>query len=145
MSCSCCHTNPKKTRRRCPECAQTCVPVSMQTMLHQVQSPENQHIASGDYAYCANPDCHVGYCSASVHIPKTKLRAFQPNQQAMLCHCFDISESAYRTALAHGTAAAMKDFVIQQTKQGLCACASRNPLGRCCLASFQKLENAYDS
>jgi len=145
MSCSCCHTPSKNTRMMCPECHQTCVPVSMQTMLHQVQSPDNQHIADGDYAYCANHDCPIGYFSAANSISKTSLRAFQPSQQPMLCHCFDISESAYRTALANGTAAAMKDFVIHQTKQKLCACEPRNPSGRCCLASFQKLEKAYDS
>jgi len=58
----------------------------------------------------------------------------------MLCHCFDIAESTYRNALADGTAEATKAFVVQQTKDGLCACESRNPSGRCCLASFRPME-----
>jgi len=93
MSCACCHSTTKKTKVTCPLCSQNCLPVSRQTMLHQVQSPDNQDIAEGDYAFCANRDCNTGYFSVSDMIPKTSLRAFQSNQNAMLCHCFDISES----------------------------------------------------
>jgi len=114
-------------------------------MLHQIQFPDNQSIPEGDYALCVNRDCATGYFSASTIIPKSTLRAFQAGDEAMLCYCFDISESTYRSALGDGTAEAMKAFVVQQTKEGLCACESRNPSGRCCLASFRKMEKAYDS
>jgi len=113
-------------------------------MLQQVQFPVNQSITENDYAFCSNRDCITGYFSASDIIPKSGLRAFQPNLDAMLCHCFDISESVYRAALANGSAEAMKAFVVQQTKDGLCACESRNPSGRCCLASFRQMEKAHD-
>jgi len=63
----------------------------------------------------------------------------------MLCYCFDISEAAYRIALADGMAKAMKAFVVQQTKEGLCACESRNTSGRCCLADFRQMEKDHDS
>ena len=142
MSCACCHNSPKQRRMNCPACDQVCLPVSMQTMRHQVQAPDNRHIVDGDYAFCANRDCSVGYFSASATIPKAILRAFQPAQPAMLCHCFDISEAAYRAALAGGTAAAMKAFVVQQTQAKQCACEARNPAGRCCLAAFKQMEKA---
>lgn len=112
-------------------------------MLHQVQFPNNQSLPEGDYGFCSSKDCTTGYFSSSAVIPKTQLRAFQPGQQPMLCHCFDISESIYRSALADGTATAMKAFVVQQTKEGLCACESRNPSGRCCLANFKKMEQEH--
>jgi len=143
VSCSCCGADAKKSRTVCPECGWNCFPVSRQTLLHQVQFSDNQCIAKGDYAFCANSDCNTGYFSTSDTILKSSLRAFQPGQQAMLCHCFDISESAYRTALADGTAEAMKGFVVQQTKDKLCACESRNLSGRCCLAGFRLLEKEY--
>jgi len=144
MSCACCNSTTKKTRVTCPACGQNCFPISRQTMLHQVQFPDNQDIAEGDYTCCANPDCNTGYFSTSSTILKSSLRAFQPGQQAMLCHCFDISESIYRTALDDGTAEAIRSFVVQQTKDKLCACESRNPSGRCCLASFKQMEKAHD-
>jgi len=113
-------------------------------MLHQVQCPDNQTLIDGDYAFCANRDCAVAYFSTSTSIQKSQLRAFQSNQDAMLCYCFDISESTYQAALGNGTAEAMKAFVVQQTKAGLCACESRNPSGRCCLADFRRMEKAHD-
>lgn len=113
-------------------------------MLHQIQFPDNQGIGENDDAFCSNQDCDIGYFSASGIIPKSRLRAFRPGQQAMLCHCFDISKPAYRTALLDGTAAEIKAFVVQQTKDGLCACESRNPSGRCCLAGFRQMEKAHD-
>ncbi len=144
MSCSCCSTTTKKRRMACPACDQSSLPVSRQTMLHQVQFPDNQSLPEGDYGFCSNKDCTAGYFSSSIVIPKIQLRTFQSEQIAMLCHCFDISESVYRTALSNGTSKAMKAFVVQQTKEGLCACESRNPSGRCCLASFRQIEKAYN-
>jgi len=47
--------------------------------------------------------------------------------------------------LANGSALAIKAFVIQQTKEGLCACESRNPSGRCCLADFRRLEQEHQA
>jgi len=112
-------------------------------MLHQVRFPYNQSIQEDDYGFCSNKDCTTGYFSSAITIPKSQLQAFQSNQIAMLCHCFDIAKSAYRAALADGTAEAMKAFVVQQTKNGLCACESRNPSGRCCLANFKKMEQEH--
>ncbi|MDQ6997436.1 MAG: hypothetical protein Q9M17_01850 [Mariprofundus sp.] len=128
----------------CPKCGKKCFPISRQTILHQVQFPNNQTLEAGGYAFCANPDCTNAYFSTSVRISTSQLRAFQPGQKAMLCHCFDISESDYRAALSDGTGADMKAFVVQQTKEGLCACESRNPSGRCCLANFSKMEKEDD-
>jgi len=115
----------------CPLCDQNSLPVSRKTILHQVQFPDNQSLPAGDYRFCSNKDCTTGYFSFATVIPKIQLRAFHPDQTAMLCHCFDISESVYRTALADGTAEAIKTFVVQQTKEMLCACESRHPSGRC--------------
>jgi len=141
----CCDKQTANKHVICSACGQVALLVSRQTMLHQVQYPDNTSMIEGDYAFCANHDCNTGYFSASDMIPKTALRAFQSNQDAMLCYCFDVSESEYRTALADGTAATIKAFVVQQTKDKLCACKSRNPSGRCCLASFKQMEKACDS
>ncbi len=113
-------------------------------MLQQVRFPDNQSIVEGGYAFCTNRDCATAYFAISDMIPKASLRAFRFDQEAMLCHCFDISESVYRAALTDGTAEAMKAFVVQQTKDGLCACESRNPSGRCCLADFRQIEKSDD-
>ncbi|MDQ6957466.1 MAG: hypothetical protein Q9M21_09760, partial [Mariprofundaceae bacterium] len=69
---------------------------------------------------------------------------FHADHPVMLCHCFDISQSDYSKALQSKESGAMKAFVIQQTKDKLCACESRNPSGRCCLADFRQMEKAHD-
>ncbi len=144
MTCSCCASKPKQGRAVCPDCGLPAFPVSRQTMLHQLQFPDNQSIADGDYAFCSNRDCQAGYFSSSDTIAKKRMRALQPGQEVMLCHCFDISEAVYQAALDDGTAKSIKAFVVQQTKEKLCACESRNPSGRCCLASFKQMEKAHD-
>jgi len=143
MSC-CSEPIVQKGRLTCPACGQRCLPVSRQTMLHQIQAPQNRHISAGEYAFCANPTCSTGYVSANEVIPKSELRAFQSGQPAMLCHCFDISEATYRAALQAGGAEQIKSFIVQQTKEKLCACESRNLSGRCCLAGFKQMEKAHD-
>ena len=144
MTCSCCNPSAEQGHPCCPTCSSRGLPVSRQTLLHQVQFPDNQSLADQSYAYCADPDCPTGYFSASAStIPKQRLRAFQGGEP-MLCHCFDISAATYRAALADGSAAAIKAFVVLQTKDKLCACELRNPSGRCCLADFHHMEKEYD-
>ena len=139
-----CCAHRSQVNHTCLECGSSCQSVSLRTMLHQVQFPDNQTIGEGDYAFCANRDCHIAYFSDEYRIPKASLRAYQSHQPAMLCYCFDISESNYRKALRDGSAKAMKSFVVQQTREKLCACEVRNPSGRCCLAEFKKMENIHD-
>jgi len=62
----------------------------------------------------------------------------------MLCHGFDVAEAVYPAALADDKAAAIKAFVIQQTKTDLCNCEAGNSSGRCCLTAFRQIESAHD-
>ena len=144
MSCCSSNSTSKKMRKDCPECGESCLSVALQTMLLHVQFPGNQHITEEDYFFCPSMQCNAGYFSSSVIIPKQQLRAFKPHQQNMLCYCFDISELQYRSALEAGTSDPIKAFVVEQTKSGTCACETRNPSGRCCLAAFKRLEKNYE-
>jgi len=145
MSCGCCDAKPKQRKQVCPDCGDSALAVGRQTLLHQLQFPDNQHLVEGDYAFCSNRDCAVGYFSSSVRIAKNCMRAFKPEQPAMLCYCFDISESMYRMALEQGKASKIKDFIVQQTRDQLCACECRNPSGRCCLANVKRMEASHES
>lgn len=139
---SCCTETFPSKRRDCPVCGNSCLPVSMRTMFHQLVFPDNQNIPEEDYAFCPNQACVTGYFSAFRRIPKLKLRAFKNSPQALLCHCFDVSQAVYQNAIQSGAAETIKAFIVQQTKSGACACEARNPSGRCCLADFTRLEKA---
>lgn len=139
----CCSNPTAKTKQACPECGSTCIKVCMATLFHQVRFPENQHIAADDYYFCSSTQCPIAYFSVGGEIiPKQRLRTFQEMQNGKLCYCFDIDAEQYLSALRANLGAPIKNWVVQRTQSGECACDIRNPSGQCCLAHFKRLENA---
>ena len=130
----------KSRKRQCPHCQNTSWPVAMRTLLHHVQFPWNKDIKEDDFFFCDNPRCEMAYFSDDTQIEKVKLRAFQPQQQAMLCYCFGISIAAYQEALVNEQAEPINTFILDNTRDGLCACEIKNPSSRCCWAKLQQLE-----
>jgi len=140
----CCDKKSVKNRKfTCPECEAICFSVGMRTLLHHVQFPENQNLPDKDYYFCDNTDCEMAYFSNTEVIKRDKLRVFQPPNKDMLCYCFDISVQAYQDALGNQTAASINDFILEQTKDALCACEVKNPSARCCWGNLQKMEKAH--
>jgi len=139
----CCAGSAKTERQNCPECGAACLSVSAQTLLHQLAFPDNQKEGEAEMFFCADASCSVGYFSAEGVVPQSELRGFRVDGEWLLCYCFDISVAQYQRALQQGEAAAIKAFVVQQTKMAHCACEVCNPSGRCCLADFKRLENAF--
>ncbi len=135
----CCASNlPKATTQACPQCGAACKHVEMRTLYHQVRFPENQGIISSTYYFCPAKDCPTAYFSITGNsIPKQQLTTYQAIKNDKLCFCFDINASDYLTALSTNNAEAIKNFVIQRTKSGECACEIRNPSGQCCLSKFK--------
>ena len=134
------------TQESCPKCDKPCKSVAIRTLYHQIRFPENQGIAPESYYYCPLKNCSVGYFTlAGLIIPKHHLRTISNIEHNKLCYCFDIDVSQYISALKDRNAEAIKNFVIKLTKSGDCACETRNPSGRCCLADFKKLEKEYNN
>lgn len=146
MSDCCCPTNTStKTKQICPECGSSCKSVGMATLYHQVRFPDNQALITDSYYFCPAKACAVGYFSNTGNaIPKQLLRSYQAIQNDALCYCFDIDAEQYLLALKAQRAEPIKDFVMQRTKAGECACEIRNPSGQCCLTNFKRLENEHN-
>lgn len=138
----CCASNPKKINTQtCPQCNTACKHVAMLTLYHQVKFPENLNIISDDYYFCSAKDCATAYFSMTGNrISKQQLTSHQAILSDKLCYCFDIATADYLTALNTKQAEAIKNFVIERTKSGECACELKNPSGQCCLAKFKLLE-----
>ena len=142
MSDCMCSKNSVPTKQVCPECGSACIKVEMQTLYHQVKFPENQAIAPDSYSFCPSKQCPIGYFSiAGEIVPKQQLRSYQEIQSDKLCYCFDIDKRQYLSAIKAQQGEAVKNFVIQRTQSGECACKIRNPSGQCCLVNFKHLEN----
>lgn len=138
---SCCSNHATKIITGiCPQCGESCKSVEHKTLYHQVKFPENQTILEDKYYFCAVKNCTVGYFSSTEHIiPKQSLRTYQEIEEDKLCYCFDINTKQYLSALKANNAEKIKNFVIQKTKSGDCACDVKNPSGQCCLAKFKPL------
>ena len=138
---SCCQNN--QVSLPCPQCKQLSKRVEMRTLYHQVKFPENLTLVSDSYYFCATKECAVGYFSDDGNkIPKQHFRSYQDLMDDKLCYCFDIDSAQYQAALLENKAEPIKNFVLQKTKSGDCACETRNPSGQCCLANFKHLEKS---
>lgn len=124
----------------CPKCGVSCKSVENKTLYHQVRFPENTTLGSDKYYFCPSKECSVGYFSSTGQIiPKCDLRTYQEIEADKLCYCFDIDVAHYLSALKANNAETIKNFVIEKTKSGECACDVKNPSGQCCLAKFKML------
>lgn len=125
-------THPKK--HRCPANGQEYSEVSARTIAHHVQNSWNWEDSGTRYFFCDDPDCDVVYFGEDGStILKSQLRTEvgvkERNGSALICYCFGVSRD-------NATNAAIRDYVIRQTKQGACSCETSNPSGRCCLKDF---------
>ncbi len=148
--------NKKNQNLNCPQCTEICRSVNIATVLQHLSFPLNLTLNSQLYFYCANSHCTTSYFSkpAATELNSSdtgqaftisELRLQSELQQGWLCYCFDISKNRYQRALETGSAKAIKEFVITQTKLHCCSCVTRNPSGQCCLSDFKKMDKMYNA
>jgi hypothetical protein len=111
--------------------------VSRETILHHLDKPWLHSLGEQKYFFCHDPECEVVYFTENnTVIKKSQLRTRvgikEQDDSALICYCFDVSRLDARTTKE------AKAFVIQQTKESACTCATSNPSGRCCLKDFPK-------
>ena len=131
------HTAPNK--HLCPVNGKPYTKVPSHTLSHHLKQP---WLWDGNptqqYYFCDDPACEVAYFSEdNAIINKSKLRTTigikeQNNDNELVCYCFGVTFADARDNKA------IKDFVVDMTKQKKCACDARNPSGRCCLKDFPK-------
>ncbi len=130
-------------RRLCPANGKEYLQVPFSTILQHIKKPWNQENtlqSEQAYYFCSDPDCDVVYFGEDdTLINKSDLRTLvtikEPsNADALACYCFDITLKEVKNDPK------LKQYVIDKTKNNLCACESQNPSGRCCLKDFPTLE-----
>lgn len=127
--------NPK--RRRCPANGQEYAGVSTTTIKHHISRPWNWRDKEQGYYFCSDPECNVVYFGEDdTVIDKGELRTRvglkDRSGTALVCYCFGVTkiEAVNNPDVA--------TFVRQETGKRTCACETRNPSGRCCLADFPR-------
>ena len=135
MSCSCCESTNQK--QPCPVCVNLSARVTVQTISHHIKkawgwSPTTEH-----YYFCENPECNVVYfgndgSTINTSDLATTIGIKGQTDEDILCYCFNVTYGDYQNDPS------IKDYVMAQTKAGLCSCETSNPSGRCCLKDFPK-------
>lgn len=109
----------------------------MRTIAHHIKDSWGWTPTARHYYFCDDPECDVAYFGDDHSVVyKTRLRTrIGVKERAandLLCYCFGVSWADFERNPA------TKDFVMAQTKAGLCSCETSNPSGRCCLKDFPK-------
>ena len=140
----CCSTSSETknpNRHICPANGKEYLQVPLSTILQHIKKPwnsNNNKLVEQGYYFCSDPDCDVVYFGEDdLTINKSELRTLvgikEPqNDKALSCYCFDVNHQEAKNNPM------IKQYVIEQTKNKVCACEIRNPSGKCCLKDFPK-------
>lgn len=131
----CCATSASRTthpnKHRCPVNGLDCAEVPSRTISHHLKNSWQWEDKGLRYFYCDDPECDVIYFGEDDTVVLTsQLRTPVKSASALLCYCFGVTLD---DALHNPE---IRDFVVAQTRQGLCSCDTSNPSGRCCLKNF---------
>jgi hypothetical protein len=135
----CCSSSECKSshpnKHRCPANGIEYSEVSKRTIAHHINHSWLWDSNGRRYFFCDAPDCDIVYFGDDDSVImksqlRTKVGVKELSNDAMLCYCFGVTKA---DALS---APAIRDFVVTQTKLGLCSCDTSNPSGRCCLKNF---------
>lgn len=138
---SCCSSSgcnskhPKKYR--CPVNSREYAEVSVRTIAHHIKESWGWVPTAKCYYFCDDPECDVVYFGDDDSVIlksqlRTRVGVKEQTGDDLLCYCFGVSKADFERNPA------TKDFVMAQTKAGVCSCDSSNPSGRCCLKDFPK-------
>jgi len=124
-------------RHNCPENKEKYGEVPYKTLLHHVKEPWKLNPKEQAYYFCNDPDCDVVYYGSDNSTirkdqVRTKIGIKETADDTLICYCFGVTKSAARSDEQ------AKAFVLEQTKNSLCSCTTRNPSGKCCLKDFPK-------
>ncbi|MGD8526164.1 MAG: hypothetical protein PVJ63_07935 [Thioalkalispiraceae bacterium] len=133
---SCAAGNLNK-KHQCPVNGKEYREVSEKTIMHHINEPWDWKGKKQSYFFCDDPDCNVVYFGKDNSIiEKSALRTSvgikEKTGDALVCYCFGV------TVDKAATQPGARNFVIEKTRENMCACEARNPSGKCCLKDFPK-------
>ena len=127
---------PRVNQHKCPVNNQQYKSVSTRTVSHHVKQPWNLRTADRTFYFCDDPKCNAVYFSDDNSvITKSQLRTevgIKSNSaDSLVCYCFGVTKS-------QSSDPEIKNYIIEQTKHGICSCDTTNPSGKCCLKDFPR-------
>lgn len=136
---NCCHTTQPEhpNRHVCPVNGKAYAEVPINTIMHHLKHAWEYPVSEQSYYYCDDPDCDVVYFGLDnstivKESLRTKVGIKEQSDDSLICYCFGVTRQQSRNCPETRT------FVIAQTRNHTCSCATSNPSGRCCLKDFPK-------
>ena len=137
---SSCNTTTPSKKQNCPGCHNSSSLVPISTIIKHIKEPwlwdknDSKEIVP-QYYFCGDPNCDTVYFdNKNTTIKQFELRTRvgikDQSGDSLICYCFGVTRNE---AIKNP---AIKEFVIKQTKEKVCACDHFNPSGKCCLKDF---------
>jgi len=134
--CSCsCQSNRTTRKHTCPVNGVEYKQVPYKTVIHHLLMPWQWKNTTQNFYFCDDPNCDVVYFGDDDStINKDRIRTSvgvkERSDASTICYCFGVSRAD--AARDHH----IKEYVVEQTKEQMCDCETRNPSGKCCLKDF---------
>jgi hypothetical protein len=112
-------------------------------MLLMLKPERFDQIVEGQYRFCGDAACRVVYFTdnggATFTTEDLRLRVAVKERldPIPLCYCFGFDEADMRNEITATGQTRIPQLIAALIKEGLCACASRNPSGACCLGAVR--------
>ena len=129
---------------RCPKNGKRYKSVSQQTLLFHVKKPWSREISNQGFYFCTSKDCDVVYFGedgTTYSLDEVRENIGQKSSlvNRVMCYCFDVTyENLTKGKSTTPHHDSVKQYIVDQTKSGNCACKIKNPSGRCCLNDISK-------
>jgi hypothetical protein len=132
-----------KVRTTCPTCGREGHRVSEATTAAILASEDARERTRTNPRYCETPSCNVLYYGedggfASKDEAVTRVGIKETAEPIPVCYCFGITRAHLVRELRAGSSALL-DPIVSEVRAGRCACETKNPSGKCCLAEMRGL------
>lgn len=133
------------SRRACVSCGGGSLPVTRKTVMLMLRAERFDAVADGEYRFCADPECRVVYftegegASFTTDDLRVRVGLKEKADPIPLCYCFGFDEADARGEISNTGRSTIPQRISALIKQGMCACAERNPSGACCLGEVNRV------
>lgn len=130
--------------RGCVKCGSASRLVTRKTMLLMLRAERFDTAADGEYRFCADPECRVVYftegegASFTTDDLRVRVGLKEKADPIPLCYCFGFDEADARGEISSTGRSTIPQRISALIRQGMCACAERNPSGACCLGEVNR-------
>jgi hypothetical protein len=130
--------------RVCTSCGSASRLVTRRTVLLMLKPEQLDRAGEGEYRFCTCPDCRVVYftvgdgpCFTTEDL-RVRVGLKEKDDPVPLCYCFGFDEQGAREEIARTGRCSTPERITALIRQGMCACAERNPSGVCCLGEVNR-------